>query len=348
MPEKSALLTGLGIGMTFIIGLVFVSIIPSFNENWSQNTARDAGPLPRHLHDVRTGGGGARRPHATASSPATSARRATRSWPATRPSRSAGGASTSAKAVCTATRSRSGPLTNEIKRYSIGTSVAPIADEREYIWDQPHFLGTRRIGPDLSREGGKYSDDWHYSHFYYPRQMVPGSIMPAFTWLFDDTDKINPVPNQDARDLVAYVQTLGFGRKVPDGHGGWRPWLKPEDQQYTQARGPGPGQPRRRRRCTAAIAFPRPIAASRSNPAFPDKPIRSCGNPLAGYSGIIEEGGRSRARPLFALLETMIDLTDRIIQTDRRLTRAANGSVKWHAPRRLLQCCAARCSSPCR
>lgn len=129
------------------------------------------------------------------------------------------------------------PLTHEIERYSIGTSVAPIADEREYIWDQPHFLGTRRIGPDLSREGGKYSDDWHYSHFYYPRQMVPGSIMPAFTWLFNDKDKVNPVPNDDARDLVAYVQTLGFGRKVPDGHGGWRPWLKPEDQQYTQKTG---------------------------------------------------------------------------------------------------------------
>ena len=106
------------------------------------------------------------------------------------------------------------PLTGEIKRYSIGTSEAPIADEREYIWDQPHFLGTRRIGPDLSREGGKYSDDWHYSHFYYPRQMVPGSIMPAFTWLFDDTDKTNPMPKPDARDLVAYVQTLGFYRQV--------------------------------------------------------------------------------------------------------------------------------------
>ena len=140
------------------------------------------------------------------------------------------------------------PLAGEIKRYSLGTSVAPIADEREYIWDQPHFLGTRRIGPDLSREGGKYSDDWHYSHFYYPRQMVPGSIMPAFTWLFtftpDDVQKLNPIPTQEARDLVSYVQTLGFYRQVYDptlngGKGGWRSWLKPQDQQATQAAGEG-------------------------------------------------------------------------------------------------------------
>ncbi len=236
VPEKSALLTGLGIGMTFIIGLVFVSIVPSFNENWSQNTARDAG----RYHAIYD------------SAEITAADREGRTpREFTGDVRTAG----SAELVGYTTQQEHGrriyqregcmychsqqirPLTHEIERYSIGTSVAPIADEREYIWDQPHFLGTRRIGPDLSREGGKYSDDWHYSHFYYPRQMVPGSIMPAFTWLFNDKDKVNPVPNDDARDLVAYVQTLGFGRKVPDGHGGWRPWLKPEDQQYTQKTG---------------------------------------------------------------------------------------------------------------
>ena len=43
IPEKSAMLTGLGIAATFIIGLLFTMLIPSFNENWSQNTAKDAG-----------------------------------------------------------------------------------------------------------------------------------------------------------------------------------------------------------------------------------------------------------------------------------------------------------------
>jgi cbb3-type cytochrome oxidase cytochrome c subunit len=237
-PEKSAILTGLGILMTFVIGLTFTMLIPSFNENWSQNTAKNPG-----------------RYHAIYSTTELAAAEAANRTPATftgdlatQPNGELVGYTAQQERgrriyqregcmYCHSQQIR--PLANEIKRYSIGTSVAPIADEREYIWDQPHFLGTRRIGPDLSREGGKYSDDWHYSHFYYPRQMVPGSIMPAFTWLFDDTDKVNPKPKQDARDLVAYVQTLGYGRQVPDGHGGWRPWLKPEDQQYTQSVGEG-------------------------------------------------------------------------------------------------------------
>ena len=107
------------------------------------------------------------------------------------------------------------PLESEMIRYAVGSSPAPAADEREYIFDKPHFLGTKRNGPDLSREGGKYVDDWHYSHFYNPAQMVPGSIMPAFTWLFTNRNAADsgsaPVPTQDARDLVAYVQSLGMG-----------------------------------------------------------------------------------------------------------------------------------------
>ena len=236
VPEKSALLTGLGIAMTFIIGLTFVSLIPSFNENWSQNTARDAG----RYHAIYT------KAEVDAADrekrPAKEFTGDIRSQPQTDfvgyTAEQEKGRRIYQREGCMYCHSQQiRPLVGEIKRYSIGTSEAPIADEREYIWDQPHFLGTRRIGPDLSREGGKYSDDWHYSHFYYPRQMVPQSIMPAFTWLFNDKDKTNPQPTEDARNLVAYIQTLGFGRKVPDGHGGWRPWLKPEDQQYTQAAG---------------------------------------------------------------------------------------------------------------
>lgn len=238
VPEKSAMLTGLGILMTFVIGLTFTMLIPSFNENWSQNTAKNPG-----------------RYHAIYSTTELAAAEAANRTPATYAGDISGmpfgqvvgytaqqerGRRIYQREGCMYCHSQQiRPLANEILRYSIGTSVAPIADEREYIWDQPHFLGTRRIGPDLSREGGKYSDDWHYSHFYYPRQMVPGSIMPAFTWLFDDTDKVNPKPKQDARDLVAYVQTLGYGRQVPDGHGGWRSWLKPEDQQVQQNIGEG-------------------------------------------------------------------------------------------------------------
>jgi cbb3-type cytochrome oxidase cytochrome c subunit len=130
------------------------------------------------------------------------------------------------------------PLDSEMIRYRIGSSIAPAADEREYIYDEPHFLGTKRNGPDLSREGGKYSDDWQYSHLYNPALMVPGSIMPAFQWLFTNTNpadpSMQPVPSYDAKALVAYIQTLGASREVYDatlngGKGGWRPWLKLQD-----------------------------------------------------------------------------------------------------------------------
>ena len=62
VPERSALLTGLGIAMTFIIGLTFVMLTPSFNENWSINTAKDAGRYHSHLHRERSAGGRCGRP----------------------------------------------------------------------------------------------------------------------------------------------------------------------------------------------------------------------------------------------------------------------------------------------
>ncbi len=70
------------------------------------------------------------------------------------------------------------PVAGEASRWG------PVAEAGEYAWDLPHLLSTRRIGPDLSRVGLKYSDDWHYSHHWNPRLTVPDSIMPSFPWLF--------------------------------------------------------------------------------------------------------------------------------------------------------------------
>jgi cytochrome c oxidase cbb3-type subunit I/II len=70
----------------------------------------------------------------------------------------------------------------------------------------PQMWGTRRIGPDLARESGKRSEDWQLVHLYDPRFTVPDSMMPGFGWLFrGGPDK----PTRDARDLVAYLNTLG-------------------------------------------------------------------------------------------------------------------------------------------
>jgi cytochrome c oxidase cbb3-type subunit I/II len=71
------------------------------------------------------------------------------------------------------------PVTGETRRWG------PVAQAGEYAFDRPHLFSTRRIGPDLSRVGLKYSDAWHLAHFWDPRMLTPDSIMPRFTALFD-------------------------------------------------------------------------------------------------------------------------------------------------------------------
>lgn len=72
--------------------------------------------------------------------------------------------------------------------------------------EYPQMWGTRRVGPDLARETGKRPMDWQLVHLYDPRYLVPDSVMPSYPWLFHGgPDR----PTQDARDLVAFLNTLG-------------------------------------------------------------------------------------------------------------------------------------------
>ena len=86
----------------------------------------------------------------------------------------------------------------------------------ETRFDYPHLWGTRRIGPDLAREAGSHPTDWHMQHLLAPRSIVADSVMPAYPWLFDGA---SDRPTQDARDLVAYLETLGRARELagPEG-----------------------------------------------------------------------------------------------------------------------------------
>lgn len=47
---------------------------------------------------------------------------------------------------------------------------------------RPMLWGTRRVGPDLTNEGGLRSNDWHFAHLTDPSATSPGSIMPRYTW----------------------------------------------------------------------------------------------------------------------------------------------------------------------
>lgn len=70
---------------------------------------------------------------------------------------------------------------------------------------RPVLLGTRRVGPDLIREGGRRSNDWHIAHFFKPTQVAPLSVMPSYPWLFDEEH----YPNERGMALITYVQWLG-------------------------------------------------------------------------------------------------------------------------------------------
>ena len=97
----------------------------------------------------------------------------------------------------------------------------------DYVYDRPHLLGSMRTGPDLFNIGTRQpSKDWHLGHLYQPRAYVPGSIMPAYPYLFyvkaaaeegEQVLNLPPgyapvgkvvVPTPEALDLVKYLQGL--------------------------------------------------------------------------------------------------------------------------------------------
>jgi cytochrome c oxidase cbb3-type subunit I/II len=66
------------------------------------------------------------------------------------------------------------PLRHETERY--GEYSKP----GESVYEHPFLWGSRRIGPDLAREGGIKSDLWHVRHFEDPRAINAQSIMPPY------------------------------------------------------------------------------------------------------------------------------------------------------------------------
>ena len=126
------------------------------------------------------------------------------------------------------------PLQAEVLRYGHYSMAG------EFVYDHPFQWGSKRTGPDLQRVGGKYSDEWHRIHLNNPRDVVPESNMPAYSWLekssVDETSiaahlkalRMVGVPYTDAEiaaapadvkgkteldALIAYLQILGRALK---------------------------------------------------------------------------------------------------------------------------------------
>ncbi|MBL8887058.1 MAG: cytochrome-c oxidase, cbb3-type subunit I [Phycisphaerales bacterium] len=100
------------------------------------------------------------------------------------------------------------PLWAETKRY--GEYSKP----GEFVYDHPFQWGSRRIGPDLAREGGMRSSLWHVLHLEDPRQASPQSIMPAYPHLLND-----PLDFEQIQTRVRVHAMLGvpYGEAVKDG-----------------------------------------------------------------------------------------------------------------------------------
>jgi cytochrome c oxidase cbb3-type subunit I/II len=82
------------------------------------------------------------------------------------------------------------PIVAETKRY--GEYSKP----GEFVYDHPFQWGSRRIGPDLAREGGKQSSLWHWLHFENPQQVVVGSVMPSYVHLLETSLDFNKITDR--------------------------------------------------------------------------------------------------------------------------------------------------------
>ncbi|MFZ2294632.1 MAG: cytochrome-c oxidase, cbb3-type subunit II [Polaromonas sp.] len=126
------------------------------------------------------------------------------------------------------------PFRAETLRYG------PYSVAGEFVYDHPFQWGSKRTGPDLARVGGKYSDEWHRIHLNNPRDLVPESNMPAYSWLekttVDDSsieahmkglrtvgtpytdEQISKAAAEvkgktEIEAVIAYLQVLGIHRK---------------------------------------------------------------------------------------------------------------------------------------
>jgi len=90
------------------------------------------------------------------------------------------------------------PFAFETARYG---EVSSLGDSQ---YDHPFLWGSKRTGPDLAREGGKYPNLWHYKHFFEPRDVSPGSNMPPYSHFVTGTVDFNKTA-----DKMHAMKTVG-------------------------------------------------------------------------------------------------------------------------------------------
>jgi cbb3-type cytochrome c oxidase subunit I len=192
---------------------------------------------------------------------------------------------------------------DDVRRFGVPTQAWETAREFPQLW------GTRRIGPDLAREHGRKSHDWHLVHLWNPRYVVPDSNMPPYPWLFDGSPTR---PTQEALDLVAYLESLGREAKLA-GLTGPKPLpgLDPEEEK------------RRGMFCDCAIPRtpgPSLLLSTRMEPSERDRFARRGGQVFAhNCAGCHGSEGRGGGPAAEALLPRPRDLSTALF-SDRALS----------------------------
>jgi cytochrome c oxidase cbb3-type subunit I/II len=103
------------------------------------------------------------------------------------------------------------PFRDEVARYG------DYSKSGEFVYDHPFQWGSKRTGPDLAREGGKYPNSWHYRHMYAPDEISQGSIMPAYPWLIEnDLDISTTAAKIKAMQTLGVPYEQGFAEKAND------------------------------------------------------------------------------------------------------------------------------------
>jgi cytochrome c oxidase cbb3-type subunit I/II len=101
------------------------------------------------------------------------------------------------------------PFRSETERYGDYSKAG------EFVYDHPHLWGSKRTGPDLAREGGKYSNAWHFNHLLDPQTMSPGSIMPPYEWLIEQKlDTTTTIAKINAMRTLGVPYEEGYEHKA--------------------------------------------------------------------------------------------------------------------------------------
>lgn len=100
------------------------------------------------------------------------------------------------------------PFKDEVVRYG------EYSKGGEFVYDHPFQFGSKRTGPDLHRVGGKYPHFWHYRHMREPTATTPGSIMPPYPWLYNQS-----VDTTLTQKKISVMRSLGVPYTESDEQG---------------------------------------------------------------------------------------------------------------------------------